>query len=55
METHKRIYLQIDPEGNKPECEGDDGITWCEDCINDTDVEYIRADLVDSHHADKEG
>ena len=36
----KKIYLQVEPEDDIHE-----GITWCEDRINDTDIEYIRADL----------
>jgi hypothetical protein len=37
-----KIYLQV--KGN--EYEGYDTITWCNDKINDDDVEYIRADVV---------
>jgi hypothetical protein len=51
MKNHKapeKIYLQIDPEGEKA-TDYLDGITWCEDKINDTDVEYIRSDLTKSH------
>jgi hypothetical protein len=41
------IYLQAyDEEGNLLS-ELDDEMTWCQDKINDTDVEYIRKDLVD--------
>ena len=40
----KRIYLQWDPEGERPEdvdlVELDD-VTWCQDKINDNDAEYI--------------
>ena len=34
--TNKRIWLQSNEEHNEP--------TWCEDKINDDDVEYVRAD-----------
>jgi len=34
-EAHKRIWLQYH----------DEDITWCQDQINDTDVEYVRADI----------
>jgi len=39
----KRIFLQVDSENEKPEdfkdlCE----VTWCEDRINKTDIEYAR-------------
>ena len=37
----KEIYLQVESEDDFHE-----GITWCEDKINDTDVKYIRSDLV---------
>ena len=38
----KKIYLQFDPEGDKPK-DGyydSDEVTWCEDRINKGDVEY---------------
>ena len=44
MEPPAKIYLQVDPEGEK--AMEFDGVTWCPDKINDSDVEYIRADLV---------
>ena len=37
-----KIYLQINDDLG----EELDDITWCEDRIEDTDIEYIRADLV---------
>ena len=37
----KMIYLQTDSEGEPME----DDWTWCVDEINETDTEYIRADL----------
>ena len=39
----KRIYLQIDPENEKPEDFKELGeVTWCEDRINKSDIEYTR-------------
>lgn len=40
------IWLQIDPEGTScsPQWSLLDGATWCDDKINDTDVEYIKGD-----------
>lgn len=46
---YKRIWLQWNPDGDRPanaEYQEWDGITWCQDQINDDDVMYIRADLV---------
>ena len=38
----KRIFLQIDPENEKPEDFKElSEVTWCEDRINDSDIEYI--------------
>lgn len=38
----KKIYLQIDTDGNIPEEFKElDGITWCSDRINKTDIEYV--------------
>ncbi len=41
MKSPKEIYLQIDGEHHDY-----GGATWCQDKIYDTDVKYIRADLV---------
>lgn len=39
--AEERVYLQVDGDAF-----GDwEGVTWCKDQINDTDVEYVRADL----------
>jgi len=38
-----RIYLQVGAKG-EPLSIFDD-ITWCQDKIEDTDIEYIRMDL----------
>jgi hypothetical protein len=40
------IYLQIDPYEDG-ESLPEEGVTWCIDRINDTDIKYIRADLVE--------
>ena len=45
MKAPDRIYLQIDPDGEGAFYQIDE-TTWCQDKINDNDVEYIRADLV---------
>lgn len=38
---HKIIFLQwVEPDE-------EEGVTWCQDKINDTDVEYIRKDVHD--------
>jgi cytochrome oxidase Cu insertion factor (SCO1/SenC/PrrC family) len=39
---HKKIFLQVDPEGDKPEGDYYDSteVTWCENRINETDLEY---------------
>ena len=35
------IYLQVDPENEKPEDFKELGeVTWCQDRINDSDIEY---------------
>lgn len=50
---HERIYLQIDGEGfDDTQYLGD--ITWCQDAINENDVEYIRADVVQEQIASLE-
>ena len=50
-EAPKKIYLQVDPEGDAaPDVDVFDTneVTWCQDQINDNDVAYIRVDLVES-------
>jgi hypothetical protein len=43
------IWLQVDPDGTDPTEEFlPDGATWCQDKINGSDVEYVRADVVES-------
>lgn len=42
-----KIYLQVDPDDEgMDDIDWTAEITWCQDKINDNDVEYIRADLV---------
>jgi hypothetical protein len=37
----QKIYLQVDPENEHPEDFNKlHEVTWCEDKINDTDIEY---------------
>jgi hypothetical protein len=40
---HERIWLQYHDEDGEPNDYGE-SVTWCKDKINDTDVEYVRAD-----------
>lgn len=40
----KHIYLQYFDEDGEPLTGSGDGVTWCEDKINDTDVKYVRVD-----------
>lgn len=42
----ENIWLQIDPEAEQ--FDWWDAQTWCSDQINDTDLEYVRADVVES-------
>jgi hypothetical protein len=38
----KRIYLQIDADGETPEDFKDlSGVSWCADKINDNDIAYV--------------
>jgi len=41
-----RIYLQVDPEWT-PDCDYAwyEGVTWCIDRIEETDIEYVRVGL----------
>ena len=49
----ERIYLQIDPDATDPTDEFlFDGVTWCQDKVNETDVEYVRADEIDRLRAE---
>ena len=41
----KRIYLQHDPEATGEPFNKAHEVTWAADRINDSDIEYIRADL----------
>lgn len=46
-----RIWLQVE---DGYDIEFGECITWCEDKINDTDVEYIRADTEYLEDSEKE-
>ena len=49
--AHEKIYLQVDPDGESCDPEQydlEDDCTWCKDQINENDVAYIRADLVET-------
>ena len=37
-----KIYLQVDPENEKPEYFSESGTTWCSDRIYDNDIPYYR-------------
>ena len=44
----KAIWLQVDPEGDGPgEWDTHSDATWCVDKINNNDIEYVRADLIE--------
>jgi len=46
MEAPKKIYLQVkDDEGNDLFDVGE--VTWCSDCIHETDVAYVRLDFIE--------
>lgn len=47
MNPPERIFLQVDPEGEGYPSEYE-GVTWCRDRINETDVEYVRKDLTET-------
>ena len=49
-----KIYLQVDPEGESAD-DSVEGVTWCQDKINDNDVEYIRTDLINASQSDSAG
>lgn len=56
METPEKIYLQW-PDQEPPEGSSELDpvyITWCQDRIETSDVEYIRKDLFDALRADAE-
>lgn len=38
-----KIYLQVEPEDDRPnDYELGEGVTWCQDKLNDGDVEYLQ-------------
>lgn len=41
------IYLQHDPENTGEPFSEAHEVTWCKDKINDTDIQYVRADLAE--------
>lgn len=45
MKPYSLIYLQWHSDGCQDECAEE--VTWCQDKINNTDVEYIRKDMFD--------
>lgn len=47
MKHHERIWLQTEAESTGE-------MTWCEDKINDDDVEYVRVDLFIKLEAENE-
>jgi len=48
MQYHEYIYLQVeDEEGNPIDPLEEPGWTWCQDRINQSDVEYVKANLVE--------
>ena len=48
--AEERIWLQSHDEDG--DWYGGDGPTWCVDKINDTDIEYIRADVAKNNAAE---
>ena len=46
----EKIYLQVDPENENPNDFNDlHEVTWCQDKINDNDIEYIRKDKIEEY------
>jgi hypothetical protein len=43
-----RIFPQCHDEDGEPLRLDEDDITWCQDQIRETDVQYVRADIVDA-------
>lgn len=43
-----RIYLNVHPDDAEGTDFDDEGVTWCQEPIHNTDIEYIRADLYQS-------
>jgi hypothetical protein len=47
MTTPAKIWLQVgEGDGELPELWVNDEVTWCSDRVDDSDVGYIRADVV---------
>lgn len=49
-DTPERIYLQAGDD--RDTFDDMDGVTWCKDQINDSDIEYVRADVHDIANAE---
>lgn len=42
----RKIFLQVDEKGETPDDFNElEGVTWCEDRINDNDLEYILKEI----------
>jgi hypothetical protein len=53
MNGPKKIYLQVFGDNGDERTDAwwpDEDVTWCEDRIYDSDVEYIRADIAYNKH-----
>ena len=49
MKAPEKIYLQVDGDSIGDSYEDWDGTcTWCQDRINDTDVEYVEASKIEA-------
>jgi len=44
--TPKKIYLQIGDDINIDDFDKLSGVTWCEDNINKSDIEYVLKDSI---------
>jgi len=48
----QRIWLQVCDDADCVEPFGaHDGVTWCQDKIHDTDIEYVRAERIAQMHS----
>ena len=45
-EAPRMIYLQVDGGGYDHDSADRGAVTWCEDKINENDIEYVRADEI---------
>jgi hypothetical protein len=55
IDAPERIYLQVcdDSDCDEPFCEHHD-VSWCQDKINNSDVEYVRADTAPPQRNEQE-